>query len=296
MTRAFALAAALPLAWALAACSPTDMTETAPAAEVLAPTPAERTDAALAAVLADPARSAASKDRDRYRHPAEALAFWGLKPGMTVLEVGPGAGWWTEILAPYAASTNGKYVATAADPTDPEIGPERAARSRKTFADRVTDARFGTINYVDFGPTVGIKAPPGGADLVLIARAFHNWAQAPGMTDRMLTGAFAALKPGGVLAVEQHRAPAGSTQAPTTGYVTERYVIEAAEKAGFRLDAKSEVNANANDDRDHPFGVWTLQPVKTSSQNGKTLTPDERAQFDAIGESDRMTLRFVKPA
>lgn len=224
--------------------------------------PAVRTadDAVLAAAVASPSRSEADRARDAFRRPYESLTFWGLEPGQTVVEIEPGrGGWWTAILEPYLAETGGRYVA--------------AARPAETMG--VDD---------------------GSADLVLVARAFHNWAR-DGRTEPYLAAFFRALKPGGVLAVEQHRAPEGSNVAATapTGYVPESYVIAAAEAAGFVLEARSELNANPDDDHDHAFGVWTLPPVRRSEQGGRVLTPDERSAYDAVGESDRMTLRFRKP-
>ncbi|HRO32514.1 MAG TPA: methyltransferase [Brevundimonas sp.] len=224
--------------------------------------PEYQADQALAAAIASPSRPAADRARDAFRHPEETLTFWGLTPGLTVVEVQPGsAGWWTAILQPYAQATGGRYV-----PAN------------------------------DLAALQAIE--PGSADMVLIARAFHNWARQPGVTDTVLAAAFRALKPGGVLAVEQHRAVEGLNVADTapTGYVPESHVIHAAQGAGFVLDGRSDINANAADDRDHPFGVWTLPPVRRSSQGERTLTPAERAAFDAIGESDRMTLRLRKPA
>jgi predicted methyltransferase len=140
---------------------------------------------------------------------------------------------------------------------------------------------------------------PNRFDFVLVARSFHGWMGTPGMSERNLGEIFRALKPGGILAIEQHRANPG-VQDPKaeSGYVTEAYLIEQATKAGFKLDAKSEINANPKDTKDHPFGVWTLPPTRTTVPIGSGLPPDakfDRSKFDAIGESDRMTLRFVKP-
>lgn len=228
----------------------------------LATTPPDyQTDTALLAAIDAPTRPEADRARDIFRHPEESLTFWGLTPGMTVVEVQPGAaGWWRVILEPYARATGGHYA-----PADDVAALE--------------------------------AQPEGSADLVLIARAFHNWAR-QGRTDAVLAAAFRALKPGGVLAVEQHRSVEGLNVADTapTGYVPESYVIHAAQRAGFVLEARSELNANPNDDRDHPFGVWTLPPTRRDSQDGRTLTAQERAAFDAVGESDRMTLRLRKPA
>lgn len=222
------------------------------------PSPSE--DAALTAAIASITRSEADRARDVYRHPYESLTFWGLRPGLTVVEIEPGrGGWWTGILQPYAAATGGTYVA---------------------------------VNR----PLESMGVEPGTADMVLTARGFHNWARG-GRTEAYLAAFFAALKPGGILAVEQHRSVDGLNVADTapTGYVPESYVIKAAQAAGFVLDGRSELNANPADDRDHPFGVWTLPPVRRDSQDGRTLTAEERAIYDAIGESDRMTLRFRKP-
>jgi predicted methyltransferase len=222
--------------------------------------PVPQEDELLRSVIAAPSRPAADVARDAARHPFETLTFWGLTPGQTVVEIEPGAaGWWRGILEPYARDSGGRYVA---------------------------------VNR----PTDGMGVADGSADLVVVARSFHNWAS-DGRTDPYMAAFFQALKPGGVLAVEQHRSPGNldvSATAPT-GYVSESYVIEAAQRAGFVLDARSELNANPRDDHAHPFGVWTLPPVRRSSGQGRTLTPAERAAFDAVGESDRMTLRFRKP-
>lgn len=221
-------------------------------------------DAALQTAIAAETRPAADRARDVYRHPYEALTFWGLTPGMTVVEIEPGgASWWRHILEPYAAATGGRYV-----PVNKPL------------------------------ETMGVE--DGSADLILVARAFHNWAR-DGRTQPYLQAFFKALKPGGVLAIEQHRSAEGLNVADVarTGYVPESYVIHEARNAGFVLEARSELNANPKDDHDHPFGVWTLPPIRQSAArndpSGRTLTPEERAAFDAIGESDRMTLRFRKP-
>ena len=223
--------------------------------------PEPQEDAALQAAVASTTRPQADRARDPWRHPYEALTFWGLAPGMTVVEIEPGgASWWRHILEPYAAATGGRYV---------------------------------PVNR----PLESMGVEPGTADFILVARAFHNWSRG-GRTEPYLAAFFQALQPGGVLAVEQHRSVDGLNvvDVAPTGYVPESYVIKAAQDAGFVLDARSELNANPADDRDHPFGVWTLPPVRRSSDDqGRILTPDERAAFDAIGESDRMTLRFRKP-
>lgn len=263
-----------------------------------APEPVFAEDEVLQAAIASADRSAANRARDTYRHPYEALTFWGLRPGLTVLEIDPGgAGWWTEILAPYAARTDGRYVAAWVDTANPDTS-ERARAARAGLEQELAASHGATAMVVDFGPRSGVAAPDASADLVLVARAFHNWARQDGLTERYMAEFFRVLEPGGVLAVEQHRSAEGLDVAVTapTGYVPESYVIRAAQAAGFVLEARSELNANPADDHDHPFGVWTLPPVRTSSQGDRTLTEAERAAFDAIGESDRMTLRFRKPA
>ena len=266
----------------LAACAGDTAGPSAPAAES-----APQVDAALAAAVAAPHRTVEQRARDAHRHPVESLAFWGLKPGATVMEIGPGEGWWTEILAPYAARTGGRYIMA--------LGTSPAA---ETFAAhyRANPALYGDFGRATFTGQAGLTAPANSVDLILVARAFHNWAGQEGVTDRAMSSFAAALKPGGVLAVEQHRAPEGADPKAGTGYVPESYVIEAAKRAGLVLDARSEINANPADTRNHPFGVWTLPPVRRAEQNGRTLTAEERARYDAIGESDRMTLRFRKPA
>ena len=291
MIRRLSLAAAV---LALAACAP--QPDAAPkVGGVAAQPPTMAEDAALARIVNGPARTAEMKSRDPYRRPVEALTFWGLRPGMTVLEVGPGGGWWTEILAPYAQQTGGRYIATGPDLDNPAM-TDAGRKARADFVAKYGDAaRYGRVDVWNFGPASKPFPEPGSVDMIMVARSFHNWARQEGLTDKAMRDFAAALKPGGVLAVEQHRSPEGVMK-PETGYVPESYVIQAAERAGLKLDARSELNANPKDDRDHPFGVWTLQPVRTSTADGRTLTAAERAEFDAIGESDRMTLRFVKPA
>ncbi|RZJ04785.1 MAG: methyltransferase [Brevundimonas sp.] len=224
-------------------------------------------DTALQAVIGSDARPEADNARDVYRHPFETLTFWGLTPGATVVEIEPGrAGWWRNILEPYAQATSGRYV---------------------------------PVNR----PLEGMGVEDGSADLIVVARALHNWHRA-GRTAPYMQAFFKALKPGGVLAIEQHRGVEGLNADVTapTGYVSESYVIHAAQAAGFVLEGRSELNANPKDDRDHPYGVWTLPPTRVSApREGNAndrptpLTDAERAAFDAVGESDRMTLRFRKP-
>lgn len=242
-------------------------------------------------------RNAVDRTRDRWRHPAESLAFWGLKPGQTVVEFWPGAGWYTDIIAPFLAATGGKLYAAnlQADANDPA-----AAAVVEAFRRRINEkpSLYGQVEITAFGPTSGPVAPAGSADLVLFLRNLHNW-MAAGVAEKAFRDAFAALKPGGALGVEEHRAnPGGAPDIlATDGYVQQAYVVKLAQEAGFTLAAASEINANPNDTKDHPFGVWTLPPVRRTSPRGQPENPQfDRAKYDAIGESDRMTLRFVKAA
>ncbi|MBP7705234.1 MAG: class I SAM-dependent methyltransferase [Caulobacter sp.] len=233
--------------------------------------------------------------RDVYRHPAESLTFWGLKPGQTVIEIAPGGGYWTEILAPYAKATGGTYIAGVADLTNPKIS-DGARKGRADFEAKYADAAtYGQIRYVGFSPVSPPLGAPASADLVITARNIHNFMY-QGSLDKAMSDFHAVLKPGGVLAVEEHRAdPRPEKPGVDDGYVATATVVAAAEKAGFKLAAQSEINANPKDTKDHPFGVWTLPPTKRSAPGGQPADPAfDRTKYDAIGESDRMTLRFVK--
>jgi predicted methyltransferase len=257
---------------------------------------AQAADAPLKAAIAGPQRAAENRARDPARHPAETLAFWGLKPRQTVIELVPGTGYWTEILAPYAKATGGRYEAAVADVDNPNLS-EGARKARAAFEAKYADAaKFGQIGYVNFGAVSKGLGPAGSADMVITARNIHNWMWTPGQLDKVLADTYAVLKPGGVLAVEEHRAdPRAQVADARDGYVATAAVVAAAEKAGFRLAGKSDVNANPKDTKDHPFGVWTLPPTRQSAANGKPADPAfDHAKYDAIGESDRMTLRFVK--
>jgi len=252
----------------------------------------------IAAAVAGPWRSAADKARDRWRHPVESLTFWGLKPGDTVVEFWPGAGWYTEILAPFLDATGGKLYAAhlqVAEPADPS-----AKQVIDAFRAKFAEGRkpYGKVELTAFGPTSGPVAPAGTADLALFLRNLHNW-MAAGIAEKAFRDAFLALRPGGVLGVEEHRAAPGGVPdlLADSGYVDQAYVIKLAQEAGFTLAAASEINANPKDTRDHPFGVWTLPPVRRSSPRGEAFDPAfDHRKYDAIGESDRMTLKFVKPA
>jgi predicted methyltransferase len=258
--------------------------------------PAVAADAQLTAAVAAPHRGAANTVRDVHRHPAETLAFWGLASKQTVIEIAPGGGYWTEILAPYAKATGGRYVATASDLDNPNLS-EAAKRGREAFAARFSDqAKYGVVELVNFGPQSKTLGPANSADLVFTSRNVHNFMY-QNMLDKVLADIFAVLKPGGVMGVEEHRSdPRPEAPGVRDGYVSTATVIAAAEKAGFKLAAQSEINANPKDTKDHPFGVWTLPPNLWTAPNNTPPNPSfDNAKFKAIGESDRMTLKFVKP-
>ncbi len=258
---------------------------------------ARKGDAALMAAIAGDQRSATNKARDAARHPYETLTFWGLKPKKTVIEVVPGGGYWTEILAPYALATGGTYIAGVTDLANPNV-TEGARKARADFEAKYADqAKFGAVQYVGFGPVSGPLGAPGSADLVITARNIHNFMYNGDLLNKAMADFFAVLKPGGSLGVEEHRAdPRPETPGVTDGYVSVATVVAAAGKAGFKLHAQSEANANPKDTKDHPFGVWTLPPTRRSAPQGQPANPDfDHSPYDAIGESDRMTLRFVKP-
>ena len=244
-----------------------------------------KADPALQAAVDSPARPAADRARDVYRHPGKSLMFWGLKPGMSVVDLQPGGGYWTQILAPYAKATHGAYTAAG------------GARSGADFLAKFSDkARYGEVRYVTFGKDTSSFAPAGSVDFVLTSRELHNWI-GEGYLDQGLAQAYAALKPGGVLAVEEHRAdPKPQLKDASNGYVATDTVIAAATKAGFKLGGASEINANPKDTKDYPFGVWTLPPTRRGPKAGDAPPAGyDRAKYDAIGESDRMTLTFRKP-
>jgi predicted methyltransferase len=242
-------------------------------------------------------RSKADKARDAWRHPVQTLAFWGLKPGLTVVEFWPGAGWYTEILAPYLAASGGKLYA-AQFQVDAVARPAEAqlvdAYSKRLAAN---PARYGQPTITAFGATSGPAAPPASADMAIFACDIAYW-MAAGMAEKAFHDAYAALKPGGVLGIEENRGAPGGVQdaLAADGYVQEAYVKGLAQDAGFAFQASSEINANPKDVKSYPFGAWTLPPWRQSAAKGKPDDPFfNHAKYDAIGEPDRMTLRFVKP-
>lgn len=235
-------------------------------------------DAALAKAVASEHRSPNLVERDKYRHPQEVLEFAGIKPTMTVVEVSPGGGYWTEIIGPYLKDKGTYYTAVS-------------ARALEMWNKKLADnkAHWGDIKVTEFSKEKQEVAPAGSADLVITSRNVHNWMGA-GFSEEAFAGFYKALKSGGILSVEEHRAPADKPQDPKAadGYVREDHTIELAKKAGFELVDKSEVLANAKDTKDWPKGVWTLPPTL---QMGET----DRAKYVAIGEADNFLLKFRKP-
>ena len=258
-----------------------------PTGDLVPPTSArDFTSQQLDGVLAGNWRSAANRARDPYRHPKATLEFFGIRPDYTVIEITPGGGWYTEILAPLLKD-NGHYVAALQKSTDGEARQDSTALHQKFAADA---AHYGKAAVVEYDPKAPVFGAPGSADMVLTFRNVHNWVMA-NTAPQMFKAFFAVLRPGGVLGVEDHRAAdkASVDAVKKSGYLPTAYVIKLATDAGFKLEESSEVNANPKDTKDYPQGVWTLPPTLT-------LGDKDKAKYQAIGESDRMTLRFVKPA
>ena len=232
---------------------------------------------ALREAIAAPTRTPANVARDQYRHPAETLGFFGIMPGQTIVEYSPGGGWYTEILAPFTKARGTLYAVQAP-------GKSYDALAARFAADPAT---YGKVKLVAW-PAVG-AVPDGSVDAVLTFRNIHNMVMA-GTGEASFKRFFAMLKPGGVLGVEDHRLPEDRDSAleKKSGYLKRSTVVALARQAGFVLDAESEVNANPKDSADWPDGVWTLPPTYR-------LGDTDRAKYAAIGESDRMTLRFRKP-
>ena len=246
-------------------------------AQTSAPVPPQ-----LAAAVAAKTRTPANIERDKYRHPAETLAFFGVKPTDTVVEVSPGGGWYTEILAPYLAARGRLYAAA---------GLGRALDGVRALQEK-SPATYGKVQLVGFPAKAGDEAvPAGSASVVLTFRNVHNWRMdSPAKAEAAFADMYRMLRPGGTLGVVEHRLPEARDAAAEekSGYLKESTVVALAEKAGFKLAGKSEINANPKDTADWPKGVWTLPPTYE-------LGDVDRAKYQAIGESDRMTLKFVKP-
>ncbi len=229
-------------------------------------------------------RSAKNKARDQYRHPVETLSFFGFTSAMTVVEITPGGGWYTEILAPALKGKGKLYGAHYPDTGEDNYYSNSRKKLEKKLASNIV---FNEVVLTDFVPRKQSElAPQGSADLVLTFRNLHNWKDAG--VEQVFKDAFNALKAGGVLGVVEHRLPAGISPEKAVGYVSEANTIKQAKAAGFRFAGSSEINANSKDMAQHPKGVWTLPP-------SFALGDKDKAKYLAIGESDRMTLKFVKP-
>jgi predicted methyltransferase len=243
----------------------------------------------LQQILIGDHRSAVHKARDQYRHPQQTLAFFDVQPNMTVVEIWPGgAGWYTEILAPLLKDHGKLYAAHfAADSKIPFFTANLEKFKQKIQAQ---EDIYGNIELTVLQPPKHLTlAPAGSADRVLTFRNVHNWMKS-GHAEIVFQAMYRALKPGGLLGVVEHRNAVTTKQDPKalSGYVTEDAVIKLARNAGFELVAKSAINANPKDDRKHPAGVWTLPPTFR-------LKDKDREKYLQIGESDRMTLKFIKP-
>lgn len=235
--------------------------------------------AALQAAIAGSQRSEVNKARDKYRHPLQTLSFFGIQPDMTVVEIWPGNGWYTEILAPFLKDRGRLYEA---------LGGGAAAENfeEKLKAD---PAIYGAVNVTALQPPHQTEiAPAGTADMVVTFRNVHDWLPHDDTQD-YFKAFYSALKPGGILGITDHRADSSQPQDPNAknGYVRQDYMIQLAEQAGFKLIGTSEINANPKDPHNQP--VWNLPPTLRLGQ-------EDRAKYLAIGESDRMTLKFIKPA
>ena len=232
-------------------------------------------------------RTPEQKARDKYRHPVETLAFFGIQPNMTVVELWPFGGWYTSILAPYVKGS-GKFYAAAMDPASTSSGDQKYNGELKKLLDARPDL-YSEVQWSVLAPGKFQIAPDGSADMVLTFRNIHNWAW-QGMEKDVFAAAFRALKPGGILGVEEHRNSDPNYEPKERGkaYVGEDWAIKLIESAGFKLVAKSDINRNPKDTKDYPKGVWTLPPNYAEGDK-------DREKYAAIGESDRFTLKFVKP-
>lgn len=259
-----------------------------PTSALVPPTSAsDFTASQLDQVLAGDWRSPQNKARDVYRHPKATLQFFGVRPDLTVIEITPGTGWYSEILAPLLHD-NGHYIAAVAKPAREGEASRNLTSLKEKFA--ADAAHYGKAQILEFDPKAPVLSAPGSADLVLTFRNVHNWVEAD-TAPAMFKAFYAALRPGGVLGVVDHRAAdnANLETIKSSGYLPTSYVEKLATDAGFKLEGESEINANPKDTKDYPKGVWTLPPTLT-------LGDQDREKYLAIGESDRMTLRFVKPA
>ncbi|HRQ64174.1 MAG TPA: methyltransferase [Xanthomonadaceae bacterium] len=245
--------------------------------------------ARIEALLEGTHRAEGHAARDRYRNPRETLLFFGIRSDASVLEIAPGGGWYTEILAPLVRE-EGRYIGALNDPDKAanERAQEYFARTNQALRDKLAEHPdlYDHAELIEIDPAAPVFGEEESVDLVLTFRNVHGWVGA-GTAEATFKAAFDVLKPGGVLGVVQHRAASGA-EYTGNGYVSEEQVIELASGAGFVYEHSSEINANPNDTKDHPNGVWTLPPVLR-------VGDEDPEKYLAIGESDRMTIRFVKP-
>lgn len=240
----------------------------------------------FAALLGGDWRVPQNAARDQYRHPEQTLTFFGLRPDQTVIEITPGNGWYSELLAPLLKD-KGHYVAAIVDPAISDYAKKSADSLKQKYA--ADPAHYGKVEVVAYAPQAPVFGTPGSADTVLTFRNVHNWVDA-GNEAATFKAFYEVLKPGGTLGVVDHRAKPGTTAKDNekNGYLPTDYVVKLAQQAGFTLAGESEINANLKDTKDYPDGVWTLPPALVKGEQDK-------AKYLAIGESDRMTLRFIKP-
>ena len=260
---------------------------------------AETIDQLIDKAVAGKHRDPAFVARDQYRHPGETLKFFGLEPDMTVVEITPGKGWYTEILAPVLRNDGILYAAGFA--MTAKSTPDWQKEMQIEFANKLMQHPdvYDHVVVTELAPPERMTiAPPGTADMILTFRNVHNWIKA-GNIQAMFEIFYRTLKPGGVLGIVEHRAPVNTPvdQMIKSGYVTEEFVIQMAEAIGFKFEESSEINANSADTKDHPEGVWTLPPtLRLCGKLDNGASKDECIKkYTAIGESDRMTLRFRKP-
>lgn len=252
--------------------------------------------AALMAAVASDTRDDAAKSRDEFRNPVETLTFFGVTPSDTVVEIWPGGGWYTDIISVYLAGGGGELYAAHFDPSSES---ERVQQALKSFDEKyvANPDVYGDVTRTVLSQNNMDIAPAGSADVVLTFRNAHNF-EMGGWADEAFAAFYEALKPGGTLGVVDHRLPEDADKAreKSSGYLKVSTVRAYAEAAGFVFDGSSEVNANPADDTDHPFGVWTLPPnSRMSDRAGNAPEGFDPEEYKAIGESDRMTLRFKKP-
>ena len=254
------------------------------------PEAVEPADVGLAAIIADPRRTPRFVARDASRHPLQELGFFEVTPNSTVVEVWPGGGYWTELLAPYLRD-HGRYIVALQAPVGSETTVAEARRDAAALRAKLAadPKRFGLPTLLDFGVGHLDIGEPGSVDCVLTFRNLHNWMD-DGVVDSVLAAFFRVLKPGGVLGVEEHRGRPDRPQDPRalSGYVRQDYAVALVEQAGFKLDGTSEIGANPYDTTDWPAGVWTLPPTLR-------LGEQDRAKYLAVGEADNFVLRFRKP-